>query len=143
MSKIPTKPKDKRTKRYKEWVAKYESNSSGLGDTIEKLSKATGIKKIVNKVFDKLVKDCGCDGRKKALNIAFPYNKPNCFIEDEYEYVGSFLDLNTNIVTSDQQLRLLKIYNRVFNTMDKTTNCGTCFNEKIRRLRYVYDKYND
>ena len=45
MSKIPNKPKDKRTKAYKEWVAKYESNSSGLGDTIEKITKATGVKK--------------------------------------------------------------------------------------------------
>ena len=100
MSKIPNKPKDKRTKAYKEWVAKYESNSSGLGDTIEKITKATGVKKVVNKVFDKLGKDCGCDDRKKSLNIAFPYNKPNCFNEEEYNYVGDYLNLNTDTVTS-------------------------------------------
>ena len=39
---IPPKPKDKRTKRYKDWVARYENQSSGLGDTVEKITKATG-----------------------------------------------------------------------------------------------------
>tara|TARA_R100000781_G_scaffold55563_1_gene36142 strand:+ start:29 stop:460 length:432 start_codon:yes stop_codon:yes gene_type:complete len=143
MSKIPNKPKDKRTKAYKEWVAKYESNSYGLGDTIEKITKATGVKKVVNKVFDKLGKDCGCDDRKKSLNIAFPYNKPNCFNEEEYNYVGDYLNLNTDTVTSEQQTKLLSIYNRIFNTKDEPTSCGSCFRSKIDRLKYVYDKYND
>ena len=47
--------------------------SRGLGDTIEKFTKATGIKKVVEKVTGK--KDCGCKKRKEALNKAFPYKK--------------------------------------------------------------------
>lgn len=43
--------------------------SKGLGDTIEKITKATGIKKVV----DALSGDCGCNKRKEALNKAFPY----------------------------------------------------------------------
>jgi len=45
--------------------------SKGLGDTIEKFTKATGIKKVV----EKLPGDCGCKKRKEALNKAFPYKK--------------------------------------------------------------------
>ena len=45
--------------------------SKGLGDSIEKITKATGIKKIVDKVTGE--KDCGCSKRKEALNKAFPY----------------------------------------------------------------------
>ena len=45
--------------------------SRGLGDTIEKFTRATGIKKVVDKVTGK--KDCGCKKRKEALNKAFPY----------------------------------------------------------------------
>jgi hypothetical protein len=45
--------------------------SKGLGDSIEKFTKATGIKKIVDKVTGE--KDCGCAKRKEALNKAFPY----------------------------------------------------------------------
>ena len=40
---------DKRTKAYKEWVKNHEKESSGLGDTVEKITKATGIKKVVEK----------------------------------------------------------------------------------------------
>ena len=56
MTKIPPKPNDKRTKRYKEWVAKYEKQSDGVGDTVEKITKATGIKAAVDGVFDALGK---------------------------------------------------------------------------------------
>jgi hypothetical protein len=54
-----------------------ESNqqSKGLGDTIEKITTATGIKKIVNTVSKITGKDCGCNKRKEALNKAFPYNQ--------------------------------------------------------------------
>ena len=47
--------------------------SKGLGDTIEKITKATGIKKVVNKVNKITGKDCGCNKRKDTLNRFFPY----------------------------------------------------------------------
>jgi len=47
--------------------------SRGLGDTIEKITKVTGIKKVVNKITGK--KDCGCGKRKEKLNEIFPYKK--------------------------------------------------------------------
>tara|TARA_R110001592_G_scaffold108748_2_gene303863 strand:- start:1366 stop:1530 length:165 start_codon:yes stop_codon:yes gene_type:complete len=50
-----------------------ENKSKGLGDTIEKITKATGIKNIVNLVTND--SDCGCNKRKEALNKAFPYKK--------------------------------------------------------------------
>ncbi len=37
--------------------------SKGLGDTVEKVTKATGIKKVVE-LFTPEGKDCGCDKRK-------------------------------------------------------------------------------
>jgi len=49
--------------------------SKGLGDTIEKITKATGIKKVVNKVNEITGKDCGCNKRRDSLNRFFPYNK--------------------------------------------------------------------
>ena len=53
------------------------SQSKGLGDTIEKITTATGIKKIVDTVSTALNKDCGCQKRKEALNNAFPYENKN------------------------------------------------------------------
>ena len=49
--------------------------SKGLGDTIEKITTATGIKAVVEKVAQATGKPCGCSERKDKLNRAFPYNK--------------------------------------------------------------------
>ncbi len=53
-----------------------EKKSEGVGDTIAKFTYATGIEKVV-KAVAKLtgIDDCGCHGRKEALNKAFPYKK--------------------------------------------------------------------
>lgn len=45
--------------------------SKGLGDTIEKFTTATGIKKLA----DKIPGGCGCNKRKEKLNEIFPYKK--------------------------------------------------------------------
>tara|TARA_R100000700_G_scaffold11255_2_gene16273 strand:+ start:810 stop:983 length:174 start_codon:yes stop_codon:yes gene_type:complete len=51
-----------------------KNKSKGLGDTIEKITKATGIKKVVDKVSEVTGKDCGCADRKDKLNRLFPYD---------------------------------------------------------------------
>jgi hypothetical protein len=47
--------------------------SKGLGDSIERITEITGIKKVVEKVTGN--KDCGCKKRKETLNKKFPYKK--------------------------------------------------------------------
>ena len=47
--------------------------SRGLGESIEKFTKATGIKSMVDRVSEGLNIPCGCEGRRDALNILFPY----------------------------------------------------------------------
>ena len=48
--------------------------SKGLGDSIEKITKATGIKKVVDTIAKATNKDCGCYKRQETLNRFFPYN---------------------------------------------------------------------
>ena len=134
-------PKDKRTREWKEWKKNYDKHSEGLGDTIEKVTKATGIKKVVDTVFQKLDKSCGCDERKEKLNYLFPYQKPNCLEEDEFNYLADRVG-KLNKVTVEEQERLLQIYNRVFNDSAVMTNCGTCFlNNVWKKLERVYNEY--
>jgi len=68
-------------------VDKPKKESKGLGDTVEKVTKATGIKKAVDKVFDAFGKDCGCDKRKEKLNKLFPYHRvPKlCMTKEQYQ----------------------------------------------------------
>ena len=49
--------------------------SKGLGDSIYKFTKVTGIKNVVDKVSKGLNIPCGCEGRRNALNNLVPYKK--------------------------------------------------------------------
>ena len=49
--------------------------SRGLGDSIAKFTKATGIKRVVDKVSSGLGIPCGCEARQRALNNMVPYKK--------------------------------------------------------------------
>ena len=46
----------------------------GLGDTVERITKAAGLKKITEAISKVTGKDCGCGKRKDTLNRLFPYN---------------------------------------------------------------------
>tara|TARA_R100001082_G_scaffold90998_1_gene57637 strand:- start:738 stop:929 length:192 start_codon:yes stop_codon:yes gene_type:complete len=50
----------------------YNMESKGLGDTIEKITTATGVKKFVHTITGG---GCGCEKRKQILNKVFPYKK--------------------------------------------------------------------
>lgn len=48
-------------------------SSQGLGDTITKITKATGVRKIVNKLSEVTGIPCGCEKRRELLNNWWPY----------------------------------------------------------------------
>lgn len=50
---------------------RHKCVSRGLGDTIAKITHATGIAQVVKKVSGG--EDCGCRGRQNKLNEIFPY----------------------------------------------------------------------
>ena len=50
------------------------AQSKGLGDTIEKITTATGIKSLTQLAMEAAgKKDCGCNKRKEKLNKMFRY----------------------------------------------------------------------
>ena len=63
------------SKKYINLQYMENNKSKGLGDTVEKFTTATGIKKVVDTVAKATGKPCGCGHRKDALNRIFPYNK--------------------------------------------------------------------
>ena len=136
---IPEAPKDKRTKEYKQWLKNYSQASLGFGDTIEKVTTATGIKKVVKWIAGD---DCGCDQRKEKLNKLFSYQKPECLKEDEFNYLKDFYANKTSQIKLPDQLEMLKIYNRIFKDNMATTTCDKCFlNEVYKKLEKVYSQY--
>ncbi len=49
--------------------------SKGLGDTIHKITKATGVKTMVDRVSKGLNIPCGCQQRRDTLNNLVPYKQ--------------------------------------------------------------------
>ena len=121
-------------------VTKEEFNkpSEGLGDTVEKVFKATGIDKVAKFI---LGEDCGCDERKAKLNEMFRYAKVECLTEDEFTYLSSF-EWKTATLNHVQQRELIKIKNRIFNLRDTGKPCSTCWADVINELKKVYDEYD-
>lgn len=145
---------DKRSKdyrEYKEWKASkrsedynklkqnVETQSKGVGDTVAKITKATGVDKLVKFIAGE---DCGCDERQVQLNKLFSYKKINCISEDDYSYLSDFVDRKTSKVTNDQKVRLITIHNNVFNTNQKTnTSCSPCISGVVNKLKKYLQVY--
>tara|TARA_R100001510_G_scaffold47542_1_gene44906 strand:+ start:1054 stop:1227 length:174 start_codon:yes stop_codon:yes gene_type:complete len=50
--------------------------SKGLGDTIAKVTKATGLDKVADRMAKAAgMNDCGCGQRRDTLNRVFPYKR--------------------------------------------------------------------
>lgn len=124
-------------KRKRRTKAEIEA-SKGLGDTVEKVLKATGVAKVVKFIAGE---DCGCDKRKEYLNNMFPYYKPNCLTEAEYTYLDTFFKEHRNELRPTQQTALLPIYSRVFNVRQEPTSCASCWIDMINKLKKVYLTY--
>ena len=112
--------------------------SKGLGDTIAKITEATGIDKLVKFVAGE---DCGCDERKEKLNKLFPYAKPLCLTEDEFNTLDAYFKQNTNTLTSDEQTSLIAINNRVLNQKLTFSTCSSCLRDLVSKLRVIYNEY--
>jgi len=140
---------DKRSKEWKQMSAedkkayteglKNSKKSKGLGDTIEKITKATGIKTVVTALFGE---DCGCEERKIKLNKIFRYqNKVECLEESEFIYLKDFFTRVKEVIHRNDQTKTLIIYNRVFNENRKASSCSSCWQSIINKLKILYYEY--
>jgi len=118
--------------------------SKGLGDTIAKITEATGIKKAVKFIAGD---DCGCDERQELLNKLFPYgDNPECLTESEYEYLTIYFkkypDQTKGTRPKEVLKELYKINNRVYRQNKKPSSCASCVRTVLQQLKTVYGAYN-
>jgi len=149
---------DKRTNEYKDWktsqettqedlTAKHKANPTievevGLGDVVEKITKATGIKTIVD-YFTPEGEDCGCDERKEKLNkhvVLKNMTKMECLTLAEYNYMKPLLSNNAPI-SGKHARNLLVIYARIFNKKVDSSCNGCSMSAKLNELKAVIGTY--
>ena len=112
-----------------------EKNSKGLGDKIAKLTKATGIDKLVHAV----VEDCGCDERQKKLNELFP-GRGVAMSEDDVPLFEELLpSIEKGRLTRPESKKMYAIYNRTFNANAKPCNCTGKNQRMVTKLQQAYE----
>jgi len=150
---------DKRGKKYKKMKLAYEKSIEtknvddvGVGTTIEKVLKATGISKLVE-VFTPEGEDCGCSERKRRLNNSPTFNasqKPKrCMDKAMLEAYDNFVQSREVDKWSAEQAKLVfDTYEWVFalryDTKRMCANCnGTANILKMitASLDKVYESY--
>ena len=118
-----------------------EQPSLGLGDTIAKVTKATGIDKLVKFIAGE---DCGCEERKEKLNKLFRYKQPLCLTENEFNYLTEFQKVNNTTLTKQEGDQIATIWNRVFQSRKFYRPC-TCnpkaWQDMINDLLIIHKEY--
>ena len=117
-----------------------KQKAKGLGDTIESITEATGIKAAVEMFSKATGIDCGCEERKTKLNELFSYSrKVNCLTETDYNLLTDLITKNQ--LTPEDQKILTDIYYNVFNYRLQLSACGSCWAGKVQELKKVYNEY--
>lgn len=112
----------------------------GAGDLIHKVLKKTGVDKMAKFV---LGEDCGCEERREAINKIWPFKNVKCLNEDEYIWLDKWFKDNKQTMKSEEQKKMVAIYNRVFNRKDELSQCGACVKNKVQELKKLYLKYKE
>jgi len=121
-----------------------------LGDAVESVTEATGIKAIVKHLVGE---DCGCDERKEKLNewgakiqnkisTLFRRNNIKPLTAEEYEYLDEFFSRSNQSMKPSEQYKMLEINNRVFSQKLQYTTCGSCVISMVNQLKTVYNAYS-
>ena len=142
---------DKRKKEYKEYKKNFdkahEKDSKGLGDDIAKVTKATGIDKLVKWV---LGEDCGCKERREEANREHPYRQFECPTEDQYNWMKEFFNSDKFIIYlkserisagPEEQEVIHGILNRCYLHNYTKPMCASCINGRVNQLKVLYDNY--
>ena len=104
---------------------KPKHQSQGLGDTIENITEATGIKAVVKAIAGD---DCGCDKRKDKWNKLLPYRLKvvNCPTDEQTEWYNNFIKVRTLTISDEQRKTICLYYSQIFNVpyYEPCVNCS-------------------
>lgn len=123
------------SKKPKRTSKRTKTKSKGLGDTVEKITEATGIKKVVEALTD----DCGCQERKEQLNKLFPY-ATTMTPEQKAQYEAVIKPAaDKGVLSADAQRLANDMYRDVLGFKARFTRCGSCLKDRLVKLQKAYE----
>ena len=119
-------------------MSKTNTKSRGLGDTIKKVTEATGIEKVVKSFFGD---ECGCEDRRQRLNQMFPYKTITQMTPEHLALFETVIQpaYRGRTLTKTQADEFYLLYEEVFNERKPRTNCSTCNKNMYLELLKVYE----
>jgi hypothetical protein len=113
--------------------------SRGIGDDLEKISKATGVEKVVKAIFGE---DCGCDKRRDRLNKMFPHQEIKMMDAEQKKY---FDEVIQKAYKSGQNLgkhhaeEFYALFENLTGQKAQKTNCASCNRKTYQKLLKIYE----
>lgn len=115
-------------------------DSTGLGDVVETITKATGIKAIVE--YFNGGEECeGCKKRKEKWNKLRFRRKPEPLTLEEWKVIDAFIQKNTKRVGASENVALTAIHNRIFRRNAEPSSCASCLRQVVADLTEIYETY--
>ena len=119
--------------------------SKGLGDDIKKITSATRLDQLTERIAKLLDEDCGCDERQDKLNKLFPYKQNDTSIPTEliHECIDVWEDIKTGVAKNvEAKKKMIELHNEIYKSNYKTTsNCGTCLNSCYQGIKKIVEKF--
>jgi len=112
-----------------------EKKSKGLGDQIAKLTKATGIDKLVHAV----VEDCGCEERRAKLNAQFPGRNVEMSPEDVSAFANLLPAIDKGVLNRAETRTMYDIFNQTFSANERPCSCAGKNKRMVKKLRRAYE----
>ena len=126
-------------KKYTNWKENFKKeNSKGLGDVVEQITKATGIKKVVEFIAGE---DCGCDERKEKFNELLRWPIVKCPTEKQFNAMERYFSKLRTDMTGPQQKIMNETMNETFNL--KWTHKKCCIASRVTDYARLYISYLD
>ncbi len=121
-----------------------------LGDKVEKFTKATGIKKVVDTAAKLLNKDCGCKARKDNLNsidiAGLRLKVVNHPTESDVDEIYTLLNEQRTGWDRPTRERIERMRSKIFNVRYSVISCASCgviYTKRLNELKRVFDAYTE
>jgi hypothetical protein len=124
---------------------KSRTKINGLGDAVEAVTSATGIKAAVEWFSDVTGIDCGCDARKEKLNKLVRFSRVECLTADDYQWLDKFYSEPHYTINEEQQDVIANLHARLFNhKLQKPCTCSPKrWKQLVDELRTIYNEYKN
>lgn len=123
----------------------------GLGDAVEAVTEATGVKKAVEWFSEKTGVDCGCDKRKERLNNLVRFKKksitPKCFNKEQFDQFSSVVEYTekNKLINGKHRLIIRDLHAELFHHRPQNPcgSCGNVWKNWYIDLKELYNTYTN